>query len=374
MSILIKKIKILHIISNLGQGGAEEVLYQLLFNLNTVDFSHTVICFHTGIYTKKIRKLGIKVFVVPRFFCAYDPLFLYQLFTFIKKNNPDIVHTSLWSANIIGRIYSNFLRIPHLQVLHNNIDQNGRLRILLDRWITYKKSKTIAVSYGILSSVKECISKSIADNISVIKNGISHTSYSDTKKIVRSDIGLSDNEFIIGSVGRFEIVKNYGLLLESFSLVIKKHSNTRLVLVGYGSQEKFLRQKAYDLKIHDYVSFIIGENAFPYYNIFDCFVSSSIKEGISIALLEAMSKEVPVIVCSETVHHDVIKNRENGLVVCPIKYDNLSRSITVLVEDSSLREIVIFKAKKTLLSDFTIEKMIESYASIYRLMATQKNS
>ena len=79
---VIKKIHLVHIISSLGVGGAESILFQLLNNLNDTEFNHTVIYFHDGPYVKKINDLGIKTYKVNGLFITYDPVFIVRFFSF----------------------------------------------------------------------------------------------------------------------------------------------------------------------------------------------------------------------------------------------------------------------------------------------------
>ena len=94
-------------------------------------------------------------------------------------------------------------------------------------------------------------------------------------------------------------------MIESFALVYAKNKNARLVLVGVGSGEAMLRQKAHTLGITHFVVFVIGQQAYGYYSLFDCFAMSSDKEGISIALLEAMAFSLPCVATnSQSIHLD----------------------------------------------------------------------
>lgn len=366
-----KKLHLVHVISNLGVGGAEGVLYQLLNHLDASKFSHTIIYFRPGPYVQKIKKLGIKTYHVQGVLFRYDPIFFIRLFSLIKKLNPDCLHTLLWAANLLGRITASILKIPHVEVLHNNIDQNGLLRTIFDRATAQRRGELVAVSDGVAQSLAQHAPWFSTAPVHVIKNGVPHSSLSNTIK--RIDLGLSDAHFVIGSVGRFEVVKNYGLLLTAFALLYDEHSRARLVLVGQGSQEQFLRTRAYDLGIDDRVVFVVGKDAQPYYSLFDCFVLSSFKEGISMALLEAMGQEVVPIVTSTCSTHDVINDRKNGFLLPSGDAVKLAHTIDELIQSRALRRKLGASARRTVELHFKIERMVNEYATLYQQVAFSKN-
>ena len=80
-----KKTVLVHVISNLGIGGAETVLYHLLRRLDTQQFEHKVIYFYDGPYVQKIRELGIPVYNVKGLFGLYDPVFMVRFFYSLKN-------------------------------------------------------------------------------------------------------------------------------------------------------------------------------------------------------------------------------------------------------------------------------------------------
>lgn len=367
-----KKIHLVHVISNLGVGGAEGVLFQLLSNLDSSEFKHTVVYFHDGPYVKKINKLGIKTHQVNGLLFTYDPVFLVRFFLLIKKLKPGCLHTLLWAANLLGRLTASFLKIPHVEVLHNNIEQNGLVRLALDRITVRQRGELVVVSDGVHDSLKKYAPWLLYRPAQVIKNGIA---YEESKsQITRESLGFGEGHFIIGSVGRFERVKNYGLLLTAFALLYDDHRKARLVLVGHGSQEQFLRRRAYDLGIDDRVVFVVGQDAKPYYELFDTFVLASPKEGISLALLEAMQAGVASVVTNLDELHDVIEDKKNGLLVPAEDPIALAQKINELIESRALRRRIAEGAKKRIASDFKIKTMVQEYKKLYEQVAFREFS
>ncbi len=367
-----KRTTLVHVISNLGIGGAETVLYQLLCHLRSDEFDHKVIYFYDGPFVEKIKQLGIPVYQIKGLFCAYDPVFFVRFFRTVRSLQPDCLHTVLWAANFLGRLIFWKYKIPLVQVLHNNQDQNGYLRAVADRLSPKVPGAVVAVSHGVSKSVAQYAPWFDSHKIQVIQNGID--SYDIRKKagmdmVSRQELGLSEDHFIIGTVGRFELVKNHSLLLTAFAILYDKYQKERLVLVGQGSQEKSLRKRAYHLGVEKQVLFITGQPAYRYYQIFDCFVMTSYKEGLSMALLEAMSIGVPCIIASDEKEHDVIVHNHNGLLISGNDPEILALTIDMLAQNPELRIRLGKAAKETVEKAFGIEGMIKDYANLYKKVA-----
>lgn len=358
----IKKIRVVHIISSLERGGAQAVLYELLYGTDPTRFEHHVIYFYPGPYVEKIQKLHIKTYHIAGIVAVYDPLFMYQLYSCIKTIQPHCLHTSLWSANLLGKIFGKLFSLSTIQVLHNTTEYNGFIRNIIDKIITFKPVRSIAVSDSVKQSWKSL------KNVKVIKNGINPCILKEqdngTVK-TRKELGLSKKHFIIGTVGRFDSVKNYGLLLTTLALLYDDYPLARLLLVGGGKQESFLRQRAYDLGISDRVIFIINKPAQNYYALFDCFAQTSFSEGLSIALLEAMLFSLPVIVTSQNKKHDVIVDKENGLVIPSGDADAFAKGLAFYMNNKKERKKMAQQGYKNVSDHFDVQTMISSYSHLY---------
>jgi len=364
-------------ISSLQRGGAEAVLYELVKKLDGHQFEQSVIYFHQGLYTKKIKDLGIKVYSVKGFFCLYDPIFFYRLILLLKKLKPSCLHTVLWSAGFVGRMVGSLLSIKTVHALHNTVDHNGLIKNILDRLSSKLMGDTIAVSETVAHSVVQRAPWIKGHSVHVIKNGINQeqiTQWSKQEKRTRKELGLDDSHFIVGAVGRFEHVKNYGLLLTSFALLYDDHPQARLVLIGSGKLEYLLRKRAFDLGIDDRVLFVVGQSAYGYYPLFDCYVSTSFYEGLSIALLEAMSFGLPCVITHSEQSHEVIKHEKNGLLVSSENVYQLALALGRYITDRNLSNKLGKAAKKLVEKDFKAESMIENYTNFYTKFSSRKRA
>lgn len=370
-----KKVKIVHLISGLQVGGAETVLYQLVDSLDRRQFSQIIVYFHEGPFVEKMEELGVPTYHVSGLFFQYDFIFLYRLLTLMRHLKPTCLHTVLWAAGFWGRFIGWFFKIPTVHACHNLVAHNGYLRNFLDRLTGKFVDHTIAVSEGIACSIDKQAPWMKKHPVKVIKNGLDVEQikiWARKEKKQRADLGIAEKSIVIGSVGRFEPSKNFSLLLTSFALLFDHHRSTYLLLIGTGRQEHFLRKRASDLGIEERVIFVTDERAYGYYNLMDCFVSASLIEGLSMALLEAMSLGIPPVVTSPNKEHEVIEHAKTGLLVQPQNAFELSRALRRMIKGKALRQELGKEAALTVEKFFTAETMVKEYGNFYKDLVEQR--
>jgi glycosyltransferase involved in cell wall biosynthesis len=134
------------------------------------------------------------------------------------------------------------------------------------------------------------------------------------------------NEFIIGHIGRFDTQKNHVFLLQIFSSLLKKHPNSKLLLIGDGPLKKFIEETAKNLLITNSIDFLGVRDDIPnLFQIMDVFVFPSLFEGLPVTLIEAQASGTK-IVASDTISDEV--------------------NLTGLIDFLSLRETPEFWANK----------------------------
>jgi glycosyltransferase involved in cell wall biosynthesis len=346
--------------SSLKRGGAEAVLFNIITQ-SSQQFEHQVIYVHGGPYVEQLREQGVQLYQAKGLVFRYDPFFIFRLFMLIKKLKPDCIHSLLWVANVSTRLVARLLGIPHVSAVHNNVDQDGYVRNALDRYTLPIAGAVVAVSLEVASGVKKLCSTAA---VQVIPNGIDSSMVqkkAEMAQIQREDFGLRPEHFVIGSVGRYEAVKNYSLLLDSFALVYKAAPQARLMLVGHGSQESFLKKKAGNLGISHLVTFIVGQQSYGYYPLFDCFVLASPKEGVSIALLEALSCKLPCAVTALTRMHPVLVHGKTGLLVRAESVTDLQRAILDLMHDPERAKRLGVAGNQAVSDRFALANMVNAY-------------
>lgn len=360
----------MHITSSLKMGGAEAVLCDLISSSHMQDIEHVVIYFHDGVHKKCLEQLGIAHYQVRGIIGLFDPFFFYTLTRLVAQIKPDMLHTLLWAGNNAGRLVGALLGIPVVSAWHNNLDQDGWLRNSIERITSRFSTFHIAVSSGVLASAQRLLgAHSLAGRSYVITNGINIQTIhakSQERAISGASLGISPDLFVIGSVGRFESVKRYDLMLNAFAVLHKKYPHTRLVLVGVGSLQQALEIQANNLGLKEVITFIVGESSYSYYPLFDCFSLSSDKEGISIALLEAMSFGLPCVITYAEQYHPIIKQNGNGVLVQAGNVALLAHAWEYLIVHPQFSIKIGQSAYATVAQQFSSTRMCQEYAHIFK--------
>jgi len=360
-------INVLHVTSSLKVGGAETVLCDLIELSDPQRIQATVIYFHDGPLAARLRTANVTLYHVRGLLCRYDPVFFVRLFLLIRKLQPDCIHALLWSANISCRIIARMLRIPLVSAQHNHASLEHGFRAFLDRVTLPLATKVVAVSPTVARSLTQR-DAALHQRITIIPNGVQIQQLraeASISPLQRNTLGLTHEHLIIGAVGRLHPVKNFPYLLESFALIAQRNPHVRLVIIGGGPEEHALRALAEQLGMYGLVVFVGNAPAMQYYPLFDCFVLASHQEGMSIALLEAMSFGTSCIVTHDTNLHDVITHGHNGLLVQPHNPHALATTLEQVLQQPDLRTKLGAAARQTIKRHFDVVQMATKYSDLF---------
>lgn len=369
---------VLHLITSLKVGGAERALCNLLEVLSVRDMKHHVAYFYDGPCRQTLEALSIPCYQIQGVASCYDPVAIIRLCKVIRALKPDVIHTSLWSANIIGRILGSMMSIPVISDLHGNCNDEGRFRNIFDRATAHLTYRTVAVAQTVQESYQKTIISSIRQKkrqeqtksrLIVIHNGIDVRALEHFAQPNHQKLSLPPTSFVIGSVGRLEPIKSYDLLIRAFHKAFRELTKTYdvcLVLIGDGSEMSKLKHMASNLGLDKQVMFTGFEaNPYPYYQLFDCFALSSQSEGLSIALLEAMAFGLPIITTHGDQHHDVITDQINGILVPVNNIELYAQAILKLYKNPSLRRAQGERNRCLVRDKFSISSVGSAYEGLF---------
>lgn len=376
--------KVCHLASGDLWAGAEVVLADLLAGIKTFsDVQITAILLNHGVLEEHLRAYGIPVTVIEE--SAHTHLgALRELSRVLKGENIDILHTHRYKEHIFGAILARRCGIRHLVCTVHGMPEpfagykrmKARLYHTLERLVfRARSSAVVAVSHDIAGQLKRKVSRV---QVITIHNGI---------RLARTDLQphpqdpiladwSSTNAFVIGTASRLTPVKALHLLLEAFEIVSRRFPDCRLAILGDGACRQELEERALRLGIDDKVTFFgFRKEIVHYLSRFSIFVLSSLHEGIPIALLEAMSLGVPVVVTNVGGNPEVVIHEESGLLVRPQDVDALAAAIARLYEDKSLRARLAANGKRRVEECFSQKNMATKTAELYHsLMKHHKPS
>jgi glycosyltransferase involved in cell wall biosynthesis len=212
------------------------------------------------------------------------------------------------------------------------------------------------------------------DRIEVINNSVDVDRFRPSgvpKTELRRQLGLPAEGLLIGMVARFVPFKDHAGVLHAVAGLLQAKIETRLALVGSGPLGDELRRLAHELEIADRVHFL-GEldRVERFLNALDVFVSnSSHNEGLSLAILEAMACDVPVVATRVAAHAEVLDEGNAGVLIPPRDTPSLVRALRQLADDPHLLSSLGRTGRQRIQDHYTLASMVESYRQLYIQLA-----
>lgn len=163
----------------------------------------------------------------------------------------------------------------------------------------------------------------------------------------RKELSIPDNSSVLIYTAELIKNKNQRLLMDALKLVLATKPDTYLVLVGPDHTNGEYEKYAKDLGIWEHVRFLgwrkdVGE----LYTMSDICTASSIREGLGLNIIEAITCGLPVIATNNSGHSAIIEDGVNGFLVSNNSADDFAKKIILLIDNPQLRQELVDKAKQ----------------------------
>lgn len=381
------KLKILHVITKSNWGGAQRYVYDLATGLPNDKYSVSVVCGGDGPLIDMLAKGGISVKKMDRLgrdVSIKDDFTVFkELIRLFKEEKPDIVHLNSSKIGGLGALAGRIARVPrivftaHGWAFNENRSLLSRAFIKIIYWITIILSDvTITVSEATKRSVMGW--PFVRDKITIIKNGIhAEPGYSKTNaRSVLTNIAkmpkTTSSTVWIGTVAELHHVKGHDLALRAIHDLIRSPRTRNVgkkilyVIIGDGEERKKLEKLAFDLDIGEHVLFMGHlDKASEYLKAFDIFLLPSRSEALGYVLLEAGLAGLPVVATAVGGIPEVVEDMKSGILVQSEKPRDLYHAMEFLITHPGVTREHSRALRKSVLADFSLEKMIENTAEIY---------
>ena len=187
------------------------------------------------------------------------------------------------------------------------------------------------------------------------------------KTALRREFGISPDDFVVGSLGRIDAIKNLPLLLKGLSGARDKFPMVKGLLIGAGPQSDELKILRDQLSLQETVVMTgYRDNADQLMQCMDLFVLCSFSEGISMSLLEAMASGIPTLVTEVGGNPDVVLDGRTGWVVPSDDVEAITAAIIEAAFNSQKCRQFGEAGKHRFETYFTFNTMIDSYRKIYK--------
>jgi glycosyltransferase involved in cell wall biosynthesis len=328
------------------------------------------LCYGYGILPN-LRKSMLARCQLPSFIMA-EILYCLRL---VNKHGVDIIHAH-WSLpqGLTGIICKHISKIPCVTTLHGS-DIYG-LRYPGLKWLNAKVIKhSDACTANSSETARMAQHISMKDDIAVVPMGVNPRFLSAARGRNAQQTGSEAGEKRILYAGRLIDLKGVDYLIRALPAVLKKFSETKLVVVGAGPMKDDLMNLSARLSLSDkviYIDKVPQEKLLEFYTSANLFVLPSIvnekgeTEGLGVVLLEAMACGLPVVGSDVGGIPDIIKDGETGLLARQKEPDSLAEKITRIFSDAPLRRKLVENGYQMVEKKFSWDTISEKFIEIYQ--------
>lgn len=331
-----------------------------------------------------------------------DVFAIWKLYKLFREKSPDLIHTHTAKAGTVGRIAGwcykwmtwgtligrprscRFVHTFHGHIFHGYY---GKLKtwvfLTVERWLAWLVSdRIVVISPQQFEEIHHQFRVGNAEQFRVIRLGLDLTQYEhwqQQRELLRQEIGASEDEMLIGIVGRITEIKHHSLFVDAATLVAKRtDSPVRFVIIGDGPlrEELELQSRSSPAKIQ-----FMGMRDDPdvFYPGLDIVALTSKNEGTPLTLLEAMANARPVVSTLVGGVVDVLGNPqtsqpeqsesftvfEHGVGVMEQTPEAVATGLEFLIKDASLREQMGVAGQKFVSREYTKDRLVEDIVDMY---------
>ncbi len=373
-------LKILHIIDSGGLYGAEVMLLTLAREQRKIGLFPVIASLGEKRTAEKpleiaAREAGIpvKIFRMPPGLSIRG---IRDILAYREAEDFDLIHSHGYKGNILfGFLPARLRKVPIAATLHGWTSSSSVSKMRLYEWLDAK-------SLSFLDAVA-VVNKNMLNHprfptitpkkLFTIDNGIPKEKVEDIT-LDQDIIKFCQNDFVIGTIGRYSPEKGFDVLLQALHFLHKRLGEVKLIVIGDGPCRRALIEQAKLLGISSHVFFTgYRKNADAYMQLMDVYVISSFTEGLPITLLEAMREKVPVIATRVGGIPDVLTHGKEAFLVPPKNAYLLAQSIEKIFEDPKRTSERAENAYEKFVQNYSRRKMTMSYLKLYEQICKTVN-
>lgn len=360
--------KILYLLSTLKEAGPINVIYDLVKNLDRNNFTPIMATFNeykNSVMANKFEELGVEMHYLD----LNKKNWLFRgksvLNRLLKEVQPDIVHTQCFIFTVLSGAF--LQKYKRIETIHSDFLQDikycyGQIKGRIMCYLFANGIKNIKNNICVSKYIKEKLEKKF-NNISFdyIDNGIDIEKFKSKKPKteIRQTLNLPVDKKIFIWTGGFINLKNPKLL----SKIIEKKNNNNcfFILCGDGNLKK--RTEKYLKNCKNVLFTGKVKNIEDYYNASDYYISTSLTEGLPLAVIEALSCGLPVLLSDIEQHKYIFKDKNIGFIYKSQDINSMSEKFDLLINENY--EIMSNNARETVVNNFSSKIMAEKYQQKY---------
>ena len=367
-----RPIRVLHLITSLDRGGAENYLYTLVTHIDRAHFQMDVAVLRgEGELVSLFREAGVKVHLLHARL-GTDPTALGRLVSLLRKERYDILHSHLFRADLYGCLAAARLgpARPRLVSTRHNDDRFflNPFVGMIHYWVSGRLDMIIAISDHI---ARFTIARGVRDprRVRRVYHGLRAQDAAEIERDrqrVRAELGIGPTDFLVGNVGRLAPQKGQRHLVRAMPHLLGRVPHAHALIAGGGELESELRALARELGVAERVHVLGPRKDVPaIMQAIDAFAMPSIWEGFGIVLLEAMAAAKPIVASRVATIPEVVADGETGYLVAPGDAAALADALASLAADPTLSAAMGLAGRERLERLFSLDKMVGDTGALY---------
>jgi glycosyltransferase involved in cell wall biosynthesis len=362
-----------YVVNSLNAGGTEKLVVEMGLAFSK-EYALQVYCLdEPGLWASRLRDHGIAVHGLWRQ-PGIDLSIPYRLAGMLRHSGAQLIHAhqcSPWFYAALSRLLNPRPRL--LLEEHGRFwpePDNAKRRLVNQQLINRLTHRFVAVSQDISARLTR-YEGIPSDRIEVIYNGVDAPNRPNADEVLqrRAALGIAADDFVIGTVGRFDPIKNLPMLIDALTALCRSNPRVRGLLIGDGPERADITRRVHEAGLDGRI-ILTGhrDDARALLPCMDLFVLASFSEGTSVALLEAMSAGVPAVVTAVGGNPEIVIDQQTGWVISSGDVHALVEVFRSAIADEKLRSNLANEARLRFELNFTMQKMIVRYRSIYQEM------
>lgn len=366
----------LYLIDSLSMGGAEQLLVTYAAQARLAAQPLTVISLRprgSSPVWERLEKEGARVYglaAAPLFSSARFALLLQTLSRLQQQQSWQLLHTHLTYANILGIAAAHWLRAPVIVSMHNVLRGRTAARERLERGLLPFADRIVAVG----EQVGAELTPLFPGKVETIVNAVPDFAPPEParRQALRQTLGLTPENLLLLAVGRLTAQKAFDELLQAFALLWPRFPQARLLVAGEGELRPALEAQTQALGLDSSVRWLGLRSDMPdLLAAADIYVSASHWEGLSVALLEAMSAGLPPVATAVGDSPRVIAPG-CGLLVPPASPQILAQALGSLLADPAQRTAMGQAAREQAQKKYGAAAWYERLQAVYRRVSEER--
>ena len=383
-----RPVKVLRVIARLNMGGPALHVAYLSAGLRERGYETTLVAGTLARGEDSMAfvadELGVRVERVPELSREISPLrdarAALRLARLIRRERPQILHTHTAKAGAVGRLAAMLAgdaRPPivvhtfHGHVLRGYFDplRSAGFR-LLERALAKGSTALIAVSPQVRDDLV-ALGVAPKEKFVVIRLGIELeervAAAPGARAETRRVLGVPQDAFVVGWIGRMTGVKNTDDVLAALRLLHDRGVDAYLCMVGDGPDRDRVERRAHDLGVVRRCLFLgYQEEVARYYAAFDGIILPSVNEGTPVSAIEALAAARPVVATRVGGVPDVVEDGVDGFLVDPGATDQLADRLEQLARDPELRARMGEHGRRRVPARYAVERLVDDMDRLYR--------